>query len=284
MRHAKTLITTAEVIQHVFNIPVILPWRPSFRHGLPCRTSRPSARHFSFANPCAATYKPVTERSAERLAPRREIDPLQFGPKSQDGRPPRDTEIRHWQVVIRLPDGKLSEVTRLQEILDGRMKDEKGKYSQYVQLIAEADASMDRPYPIVGYFGKREGKEKELAARKKEKEATKKEKSIELSWSISDHDLLHRMDKLQAFLQKGKKVEILFGSKGWRKIKRVMSEDEAQSTLDKIRKAAIQVEGAQVIKEFDGALLREGRIVVQGPLKTSMEENADAEEKMPNVA
>ncbi len=278
MRCARGVTTTAQAIQQVFDIPLNSSCRPAFYPRLRFRTTCPYARHFSIANPRSATYKPLTERPNPVIR-RREIDPSLFGPQSQVEHPPRDEEISARDVVTRLPNGRLSEVTRLETILDRRMMDEKGKYKQYVQVVAPADPAQNRPFPIVAYFGKKELKEKELAAKKKEKETGAKEKSLEFSWSIDDHDLKHRMDKLKGFLQKGKKVEVLFGSRGWRVMKREISDDEAQSLLAKIREAALQVEGTQVMQVFKGTLLREGTMTFQGPLKTLKQTKEDIEEK-----
>ena len=266
MRHVRRLTTTAQALQKVFDVPLKPSCRPSVCPALRSRTSSPFARRFSLANHRSAIYKPLTERA--NPAPRyREIDPSRFGPQSNIDRKPRDEEISARNVVIRLPNARLSEVRTLWSILAGRAKDEKGKFTQYVQVIAEADPTQNRPYPIVGYFGKKELKERELEKKQKDKESFLSKKSMELSWSITDHDLKYRMDKLHAFLQKGKRVEVLFGSKGWRIMKREISEDEAQSLLAKIQDAALQVPGTNVIQKFEGTLLRQGNMIFQGPMK-----------------
>ena len=269
----KDLITAAQAIQRVFNIPVKSSRRlkngPSLSSQSPCFC----ARHSSFTSRPSAAVKPfvVPPTAPPTARPRvlREIDPRQYGPKSAAANDdePRDADIPHRDVVVRLPDNKLSQVRKLRDVLDERMMDEKGRFSQFVRVIAEADPSVGRLYPIVGYFGKQEEKERELAAKKNHRDSAQKEKRLELSWAIGDHDLQHRMAQLHKFLQKGMKVEIIFGSKAWRVTKKVISEDEGQSLLDKIQQSVLQMEGARVVQEFKGKITREGNMIIEGPSK-----------------
>ena len=285
MRHARGLVTTAEALQKVFNVPVNTACRPALHPGLRPPNIWSNTRRFSISSRCFATYRPyvaqpeLTNRHPEsRPFEARDVDPSKYGPKAD--RPPRDEEIRAWRAHVRLPNGKLSEPKSLQDILDERVKDEKGKYLQFVQELATADPRDGRPYSIVGYFDKKEMKEKELAAKKKAREGSTKEKSLELSWSIGENDLQHRIGKLREFLQKGSRVEVVFGStriRGWG-MKRKITEDEGNELLEKIRRAALDVNGTKVYHELSGKLLGQARISFQGPGRKERETSENGQE------
>lgn len=289
MGHVRSAITTAEALQQVFNVSVKAPLRPGPRTGL-VKVFCPRAQRFSTSLLRPATYKPLTaapEPFSQRLGGRpfeaREVDPSRYGPKAD--RPPRDEEIRAWRAHVKLPNGRLSEPQSLQDILDGRAQDEKGKYSQFVQELAPADPQNGRQYSILGYFDKKQLKEQELAQKKKNKQATTKEKSLELGWSIEGHDLQHRLDRLKAFLEKGNKVEIVFGStriRGWG-LKRKITEAEGKALSEKFRQTALEVEGTKVLKELTGNILGQASMSFQGPGKKEREANRGNEEIMEDI-
>ena len=280
MSHARGLVTIAEALQQVFNVPVNASYRPSLCAGLRLPATYSRARHLSTTTPCSVTFRPYVAQSDEnRPFGAREVNPSKYGPKTD--RPPRDEEIRAWRVHLRLPNGKLSEPKLLQDALAERAKDEKGKYLQFVQELAAADPAGGRPYSIVGFFDKKEVKEKELAAKKKMKGGATKEKSLELSWSIGENDLQHRMGRLKEFLEKGSRVEVVFGStriRGWG-MKRKITEEEGNELLKKIKQTALEVQGTKVYHELSGALLGQARITFQGPGKKEREASGDNEEE-----
>lgn len=284
MRHTRgSLITTAEALQQVFNVSVKSPLHPSncSRLGkITCLHPKP----FSTSSVHQATYRPLAADSGRpSLQSRpsfqpRDVDVSRYGPKVD--RPPRDEEIRAWRAHVKLPNGRLSEPQSLADILDGRAHDEKDKYSQFVQELAPADPKTGREYSILAYFDKKQVKEQELAQKKKSKHVATKEKSLELSWSIDGHDLQHRLDRMKAFLEKGNKVEVVFGStriRGWG-LKRKITEDEGQVLLDKFRQMALEVEGTKVLKELNGRLLGQASICFQGPSKKDKDVDRGIEE------
>lgn len=76
------------------------------------------------------------------------------------------------------------------------------------------------------YKAERERKEKKKGSGKP------KTKEIELSWGISEHDLVTKTRQVAGFLEKGFKVEVVMGKKkGGRKV----TEKDAQDVLKKIR-------------------------------------------------
>ena len=285
MRHARGLITTAEALQQVFNISAKKPYRPAPCAGLGTTTTCSRAHHFSTSSPHPATYKPFVPRpetsfhcSGGRPFEPREVDPSKFGPKAD--RPPRDEEIRAWRAYVKLPNGRLSEPQSLQDILEERAKDVKGKYTQFVQELAPADPQNDRPYSVLGYFDKKEMKEQEVALKKKAKQASMKEKSLELGWIIVWYVLQLRLGRLKAFLEWGNKVEVVFGStriRGWGS-KRKITEEEGKELSEKITRAALEVEGTKVLKELNGKLLGQASMSFQGPGKKEREARGGDEE------
>lgn len=119
-------------------------------------------------------------------------------------------------------------------------------------------------------YDKKAAREAEEAKRKASKgtKAKRQTKQLELNWSVSEYDLGHRMARLKEFLQKGWKVEIVFGSKrksGWNR-KREVSPEEADLLLEKIRKVVGEVEGA-LEKQMGGEVGKEAMLFFEGKAK-----------------
>lgn len=269
MRHARGLITTAEALQQVFDVLVKTPVRPAFRAGLEIKSTCFLAQRSSTSAASPATYKPMDARP-DTFSPDT-VDPSKYGPRGD--RPPRDEEIRAWEAYVKLPDGKLSEPQPLQDILDRRERDAKGKYSQFVQELAAPDPGNGRPYSILAYYDKKQMKEQEVALKKKNKQTALKEKGIEVGWSIGGNDLQHRLGRLKEFLEKGSRVEVVLGStriRGWGS-KRKITEDEGRELLEKFRRAALEVEGTKIFKELEGKFLGRATMSFQGPKKREKE-------------
>lgn len=171
--------------------------------------------------------------------------------------------------MVRPSDGRLAEPQFLSEVLSSRARDEKGKFTQFVQEVSPPGP--DRPYPVCRMFDKKAAREAEEArhkAAKAVKRANRQSKQLDLSWTMSDNDLGHRMARLKEFLQKGWKVDIVFGSQrksGWSR-KREASEEEARGVVEKIRNTVGEVEGAQE-KEMQGEVGKEAVLSFDGKAK-----------------
>ncbi|KAI1097014.1 hypothetical protein F5B19DRAFT_435505 [Rostrohypoxylon terebratum] len=74
-------------------------------------------------------------------------------------------------------------------------------------------------------------------------------KEIEMSWSITPHDLSHKLKRIQTFLNKGLKVEISLARK---RRGRDATRDEAHRVILAIREAVSQVEGVQETRKVEG--------------------------------
>ena len=280
MRHAQNLITTAEALQYVFNVSTKSPLRPNTRIELGKIICLRAPRFSTFPRH-SATYRPLAGETAGQSFEARDVDLSKYGPTGPKvDRPPRDEEIRAWRAHLRLPNGKLSEPQSLRDILDGRAQDEKGQYSQFVQELAPADPQNGREYSILVYLEKKQMKEQELAQKKNKRQVAIKSKGLELGWSIDGHDLQHRLERLKAFLQKGNKVDVVFGSmrkRGWGS-KRKITDEEGKALVERFRKTALEVEGTKVIKDLNGTLLGQANMCFQGPMRKEKEINGGSEE------
>ena len=191
-----------------------------------------------------------------------------FGTKDGPKRRPRDEEIKAFKVyIVRPGDDRLPELRLLSQVLGDRERDEKGRPTQFIQEVSPP--SQERPHPICKLCDKKVEREAEEARRKTAKANKLKSqlKQLEISWIVSDNDLGHRMARLKEFLEKGWRVEILFGvkRKGW-KDKREASAEEANNVLEKIRKAVGEVEGAQE-KQMQGKVGQVAILFFEGKVK-----------------
>lgn len=188
-----------------------------------------------------------------------------FGTKDGPKRRPRDEEIEAFKVyIVRPGDDRLPELRLLSQVLGARERDEKGRPTQFIQEVSPP--SEERPYPICKLCDKKAARDAEEARRKaaKANKLKSQSKQLEITWIISDNDLGHRMARLKEFLEKGWRVEILFGvkRKGW-KDKREASPEEANNVLEKIRKAVGEVEGAQE-KQMQGEVGQQAVLFFEG--------------------
>lgn len=197
--------------------------------------------------------------------------PLNYQKKehARPDRPPRDEEIKAYRIYLVNPEtGKLSEPVSLLDVLNSRFKDEKGRPTQFLQEVAPASRDEDRAYPICKMFYKKRAREVELAQRKTQKENKKQTKQLEISWTVSDNDLGHRLGRLKEFLEKGWKVEIVFGAmrKGWMG-RRKATEDDVSRVLERINSAVGEVEGAKEWKPIQGQVGGQAMLSFEGKAK-----------------
>lgn len=190
-----------------------------------------------------------------------------FGPKDGRERHPRDEEITAYKIyMVRPPNDGLTEPLLLSEVLAARERDEKGHPTQFVEEVAPAGE--ERPYPVCKMIDKKAAREAEEAKRKANNKTKWQTKQLWVSWTVSDNDLGHRMARLKEWLGKGWRVEVVFGSKrksGWGK-RRVVSSEEADKVLEKIRNAVGEVEGAQE-RQMEGTVGEEAMMSFDGKAK-----------------
>ncbi|KAI9837259.1 MAG: hypothetical protein M1819_000333 [Sarea resinae] len=232
-----------------------------------------SVRHISSA--AEALYK-VVVHSIER--PRPSIcsvsRPLQYPcsnfqsyfPRStqrrnyvQPQRPPVNDEIEAREIHIVDDSGTFHPVTPLKDAL--RSFDHKT-----YQLVQVAPPEADRA-PVCRIISKARFRE---SLRKQSKAKTKapssSSKQLELNWAIDPNDLGHRLDKMQQFLEQGRRVEIILASKKKGKGRRA-SPEEAEAVLKQIKERAMAVEGTKELKSMEGKILGLVTLYFEGPSK-----------------
>ena len=271
MRHSNGLVTATEALRRVF-LPFLQPSRiaslSSSRkstHSTPQCLHQPRPVLFQLQQRYFTSMKATGKTVALRGSSILEDD--QDSRDKRPNRPPRDQEIRAYRVVL-VEDGKLSQPVSLLDALNSREKDERGRPTQFLQEVAPANRDEERPYPICKMFEKRDEREIEMAKQKVKKEMKKQEKQLEINWTINDNDLGHRLGKLKEFLEKGFKVEIMFGvkRKGWRQ-RRQASEEDTKTLVGKIKRTVEAVEGAREWKPMSGKLGAQAVLYFEGKAK-----------------
>ena len=165
-------------------------------------------------------------------------------------------KIQALNVVVKAPDGKLSEPQWLDQLLDSI-----DRSNQYVlQMNKPEDGQM----PIVRVVNRMEliqriNRQEDQSRNHKRLEKGKKPKQLELNWAISPNDLQLKMKQMREFLQKGKKVEILLAN---RRHQRKASPEEAQALLKSVRETVEEAGAAETVP-MEGAVLRQATLTVK---------------------
>ena len=173
---------------------------------------------------------------------------------SRPNRPPRDEEIRAFKVqMVRQEDKRLTEPLPTYDVLQSRQRDEKGRPTQFLQEVSPMNVEKGRYYPICKMVDKKHDREVDLAKRKAGKQTKMQTKQLEINWTVSDNDLSHRLGNLKKFLEKGWKVELIFGAKrkGWMG-RREASQEEVKKVLGRVRGTVAEVEGAKEWRAMRG--------------------------------
>jgi translation initiation factor IF-3 len=146
------------------------------------------------------------------------------------------------------------------------LRDLDQKTHRLVQLTPD-DPENRHFVPVCKIVSKKEAYEtekKKKTAQKEVKQAAAKERSVktlELNWAIDGNDLAHRLEKVRAFLEEGRRVEVVLASK---KRGRKATLAECEGLLEKIGGVADGVGGAKVLKEFEGKMGGLATSVYQG--------------------
>ncbi|XXG99842.1 hypothetical protein Hte_006183 [Hypoxylon texense] len=88
-------------------------------------------------------------------------------------------------------------------------------------------------------------------------------KELELSWSITPHDLSHKLRRLRSFLDAGLSVEVLLAKK---RGGRAAAREEAVAVLAAVREAVAEVEGAKEVRKMDGEVGGTVKLFFEGPV------------------
>lgn len=194
-------------------------------------------------------------RSASRTLPKNKPTPARISlqlqqtrcysaPRAEQRRLPRDDQIQSWSVILVDEDGKLGEPRSKAAILADLD-------SAVDSLVVVAMGEPGEP-PLCKIQNRLAMREAEKARTKAARAPSVTTKTIELNWAIDKGDLAHRLVKLQRFLEKSHKVEVVLAAK--RKGKQATPE-EAEELMRSIRARVGEVVGAREWKPIEGKLL-----------------------------
>ena len=243
MKHVGNLVTTAEALQKVF--------LPSLRQSRPLLWQRPHSspalifhqrRHLIFSG--GRTVKTASS----------------FGPKNGQKGPPRDEDIRSHEVRIVGPTGALKDPEALYHVL--RSID---RSKSFVIQVSPQDGI---GIPVCKVMDKEQFRKAEKAKSKPTKSVQSTTKQLELGWAIGPNDLGHRLNKMQQFLEEGRRVEIVISTK--RRARKV-TDQEAEWVLGRIRERIGKIDGAKEWKAMAGSVEETATLYVEGKARKAVE-------------
>ncbi|KAI0898098.1 hypothetical protein F4806DRAFT_461111 [Annulohypoxylon nitens] len=116
--------------------------------------------------------------------------------------------------------------------------------------------------------------EAEMAAAARRKSVDVKE--VEMSWSISAHDLSHKTKRIREFLGKGLTVEIALAKK---RRGREATREEAQKVITTIREAIAQVDDVKETRKVEGTIGGFMKMYFTGPVEKRKKRKKQVEEE-----
>ncbi|KAF2212944.1 hypothetical protein CERZMDRAFT_96618 [Cercospora zeae-maydis SCOH1-5] len=261
MAHFKHSSTTVHALYQVFVLPALS--RPAYRQSfLPLQRHQPHSRSivspFSTSSRCLAKTRAAEERAQKW-----------------------NEEITAQMVQIVDP-----ETNRLLEPMTpfDVLKNLDTKTHRLVQLVPDDPGNPDF-IPACKIVNKKDMYESEKRAKEvaKEKKRVQKVvsgeglKTLEINWAIDQkNDLMHRLERLKAFLAEGRRVDVICAAK---KRGRKASIEECEAVVEKILAAVESVEGARVREEMTGKLGGFCQWTFQGTPMTQTSNSAGGEEK-----
>ena len=250
MRHSHHLITTSEALQRVF-LPSFQPTAIfSFRSTGKCPHHLQQS-YYSTHRSKLPLIQPLHVRPSSTAHTAAHLASLSQSnlPRQNLDRHPRDEEIKASKVCIVGSDKRLSDPIPTYDALQLRQRDEKGRLLQYLQEVASANEEKGRYYPTCKLFDSKVVRETKEARRKSSKEDKVQRKQLEVSWHATDNDLSHRLRKLKEFLEKGWRVDLIFGRRGRH---REASQDNINRVSNRIKEVVKEVDGARETKALKG--------------------------------
>lgn len=135
-----------------------------------------------------------------------------------------------------------------------------------LQVITPSNVSEEElaslQWPVCQIINKRAELEKAKKEKNNKKASTLKEKTLELNWALSPHDLDHKIRTMQKFLASGYRVEVVLMRKQGGKAR--ANAKDAQALLDRVVASADEVAGTTEWKKREGTLLNTMKINFQG--------------------
>ncbi|KAE8352328.1 hypothetical protein BDV28DRAFT_135289 [Aspergillus coremiiformis] len=215
MKHIRGFISTTQALRRIFLAPIESP-RPQFLRS----TFLPT-----FAQVRLLSNRPQLKQD----------DQLQAKAKLV-----KDEEIQSEFVQLVNEDGRLDPPVRLRNALL--------TIERPHNFILQVSPGVSDQLPICKVVNRQEMREHERAKAKAAHAAKTSTKQIELNWAIDAHDLSHRLKQLTAFLNKGRKVEIVLTKK---KRKRAPTVEEVKHLMDSIFQTTKKA-NAMLVKPMEG--------------------------------
>jgi translation initiation factor IF-3 len=271
-----------------------IPIEPSSRLHLPisprmrnprCAFSAAAALHRVFILPAA---RPLISQFRPQLRPStltKSTTSTLFQHRGYASVLPRDEQIaKHNFPYVHLVDetGKLSTPQRVADILASLDRKTqslhtvalppprlRSRWEQPPEAVPTPD-SEEGPVraapeiPVCKIINKEIVRKAAKSLKKKPANPSQTVKTLELNWAIDPHDLGHRLRRMQEFLEKGYRVDVLLVGK---RKKRKASPEEAAETLRRIREEAEGVEGAKEWKAMEGKVGGQVTVYLEGKPK-----------------
>ncbi|KAI9827800.1 MAG: hypothetical protein M1832_004289 [Thelocarpon impressellum] len=142
--------------------------------------------------------------------------------------------------------------------------------------------------PVCKIVDKQEHRQVEKARGRQPKNFNNVVKQVEINWAIDANDLGHRLDRMEEFLGKGMRVEVVMASKRKGKGRRATPE-EAGAVLAKIRSRLKDLNGVRETKNMEGKILGNATLFYEGrqqrkasAVPSQIEASATASSEMSN--
>jgi translation initiation factor IF-3 len=233
-----------------------------------CTFSTAAALHRIFIAPIEHTHRrPVqvihlTRAQAPKLHPMNRHQKRSYASlpsaEQQVNRLPRDQEIEDKMIHLVTEDNKLSPPQYTSSVLNSI--DPKTHILMMVALPPERGSREEHEWPICKIVSKKALHEEKAKAKKKENPSATV-KTIELNWAIDPHDLRHRLQRMQYFLAKGYRVDVVMAGK--RKGKKATAY-EAANVVATVKQAVAEVEGAREWRAMDGEVGKMATVFAEG--------------------
>lgn len=192
-----------------------------------------------------------------------------------NSRSSRGDGIPYQFIYLKQDDNSLSDLVHKREVQEHLARTQ----GYTLEMIVEPQPGWNlEPFPICRIVSRKAKQEEEKAKGKEQRASRVVTKTMELSWSITSHDLSHKMKNMAKFFDNGHKVEVLIAPKRGVKVKPTM--ENAKEVLAEIRRLA-EEKRAQEHKPQEGQLLKTLRLYFTGK-KLEKQQGYEGEEQVSN--
>lgn len=168
--------------------------------------------------------------------------------KTDRSRLPQDFEITDPKIMV-INNGNIEGPIPTQIALR-RLSEEESLRMFQAYSPGDPKKGIPMSYAMCKVVNKRDeyARQRELKERKRVSKATEsRHKELEMNWGIGENDLDNKLKRLETFLGKGWKVDLIFGKKR----KKEVDEKEIMDMLNKVKKW-VKEAGAREYREMEG--------------------------------